>query len=368
MNLDSIVTPTMIVDREKVQDNISRMSIKASGQGIRFRPHFKTHQSAAVGEWFRPYGVRAITVSSLEMAVYFANHGWDDILVAFPINLRQLDVVASLAARIHLSVLVESIQSVEILGKKIAHPLDIWIKIDSGNGRTGIDWRDGERTLEILRAASHFARLTIRGLLTHAGNTYSAASIEEICQRYQASVQRMLELRAALESAGGGHMEVSVGDTPGCSLCESLGAVDEIRPGNFVFFDSMMLKLGVCRFDQVASVVACPVVALHPEREEVLIYGGAVHLSKDYFLEDGKVKHGYIVPLGPEGWGTPLEGAYMARLSQEHGIMHLPQKYSGSIAIGGLVGVVPAHVCLAVSALGRYWTTEGKEIITVNCA
>ena len=38
-------------------------------------------------------------------------------------------------------------------------------------------------------------------------------------------------------------------------------------------------------------VIACPVVALHPERKEVIIYGGAVHLSKDNYT-DGVVKYG----------------------------------------------------------------------------
>ncbi len=368
MQLDNIVTPTMIIDREKVTANIARMAEKARSQGIRFRPHFKTHQSTAVGEWFRPYGVKTIAVSSLEMAAYFAGHGWEDILVAFPLNLRQLDLVEALSARVRLGVLVESAPAVEALTSRAAQHLDVWIKVDSGSGRTGIDWRAGERALELWKAVSACSHLTPRGLLTHAGYTYSARSADEICRRYQEANQRMLALKMEVESAQSLPVEISVGDTPGCSLCAELGPVDEIRPGNFVFCDAQMLRLGACRFEQVAAVVACPVVALHPERDEALVYGGAVHLSKDYLIEDGLTKYGYVVLIGETGWTGPLEGAWVARLSQEHGVLHIPRAQLDRLQIGGLIGIIPAHVCLTVSALRRYMTTNGEEITTLYWA
>ena len=88
--LDELERPTLLVNPVIAQQNIAFMAEKARRQGIRFRPHFKTHQSAAVGEWFRQVGVTAITVSSVDMALYFADHGWDDITIAFPVNIRQM--------------------------------------------------------------------------------------------------------------------------------------------------------------------------------------------------------------------------------------------------------------------------------------
>ena len=366
MDLTHIVTPTMIVDRDIVRANIARMAEKANSQHIFFRPHFKTHQSARVGKWFRDFGVQAITVSSLDMANYFASHGWMDITVAFSLNLRQMNAVEELTAKIHLGVLVESPQALQALGSQMVDPVDVWIKIDSGSGRTGVAWQDGETALELANTAARFPKLRLRGLLTHAGWTYSARSVEEVTQRYQISNQSMAEIQTYLQSKIPEPIEISVGDTPGCSLSDSLGPVDEIRPGNFVFYDAQMLRLGVCHFEQVAAVVACPVVALHPEREEVVVYGGAIHLSKDFLVEDGKTKYGYVVPLTDKGWGRPIDGAYVARLSQEHGILHIPREQIAQIQVGGLVGIIPAHVCLTVSALGRYITLQGEEITTLN--
>ncbi len=79
------------------------------------------------------------------------------------------------------------------------------------------------------------------------------------------------------------HLKLSVGDTPGCSLLPDFPGVDEIRPGNFVFYDAEQLEIGSCASNQIAVALACPIVARHPERNEVVLYGGAIHLSKESF-------------------------------------------------------------------------------------
>ena len=72
------------------------MCDKAAANQLIFRPHFKTHQSVKTGEWFREAGVTAITVSSVSMAQKFADAGWDDITIAFPLNIREAEKVAHL--------------------------------------------------------------------------------------------------------------------------------------------------------------------------------------------------------------------------------------------------------------------------------
>ena len=73
--------PTLFVNKQIALRNIQRMAAKAKQSNVRFRPHFKTHQSVDIGEWFRKFCVTAITVSSVEMAAYFAANGWADITI-----------------------------------------------------------------------------------------------------------------------------------------------------------------------------------------------------------------------------------------------------------------------------------------------
>ena len=86
---NAITRPTLLLDVVRARRNIARMADKARRNGVRFRPHFKTHQSAAIGAWFRAEGVACITVSSVTMARYFADQGWQDITIVFPVNVRE---------------------------------------------------------------------------------------------------------------------------------------------------------------------------------------------------------------------------------------------------------------------------------------
>jgi Predicted amino acid aldolase or racemase len=363
--LQQIRKPTLLLDEEKARKNLKCMAEKTAAQGIRFRPHFKTHQSAQIGEWFREAGVAAITVSSLSMASYFADHGWRDILVAFPVNLREIETMRALSARVRLGLLVESMESVTALGENLALPVDIWIKIDTGLHRAGLDVSDVEAMLAVVAEMRRYPGLNLRGLLTHAGQTYHARSSAEIREWYAHSWQALTKLRGEIASGGNPPLEISVGDTPGCWLSDDLGRVDEIRPGNFIFFDSMMLDLGVCAWEEIAVAVACPLVALHARRNEAVIYGGAVHFSKEALQQEGQASYGYAAFFTENGWQFAGRENRLISLSQEHGVLRLNPADFRCLKVGDLIGILPVHSCLTVDALENYLSLDGQKISTL---
>lgn len=364
--LERIDQPVLLIDEEGTRKNIDRMVSTAHNNRVSFRPHFKTHQSAEIGEWFREKGVSRITVSSVEMAEYFADHGWEDILLAFSFNPRQLDRIQALARRIHLGVLLENEVALSRLDRSANFELAIWIKIDVGNHRTGLDWADEYSVSSLIARVREFNNLHCEGLLTHSGHTYHASNQTEVCSLFREGIERLEKLRGALEAGGHAGLKISVGDTPGCTLCRDWSGIDEVRPGNFVFYDAMQAAAGVCAFEDVSVAVACPVVAKHPDRREVVIYGGAVHLSKDYLEIEGKRSYGIPALQCGDRWGDPIENALVVGLSQEHGIVHIPGDVFEKISIGDLLFILPAHSCLTVQILGSYLTLDGRKISTLN--
>jgi D-serine deaminase-like pyridoxal phosphate-dependent protein len=264
---DWIDKPTLLLDTRRMEANIRRMTAKSSQLGLRLRPHFKTHQSRIIGEYFRKLGVKSITVSSVEMAEYFAAAGWTDITIAFPVNLRELPAIKALAGQVRLGLLVESVFSAQRLAEQLNCPAEIWIEIDTGAHRSGVAWDEFYTLYAITEALQAAPNLHLRGVLTHAGHTYAAPSREDICRIFQRSVATINQSRAAIIQRFELHLEVSVGDTPGCSLCDVFGPVDEIRPGNFVFFDAEQYFWGVCGTGDIAMALACPVVSLQPRKK-----------------------------------------------------------------------------------------------------
>ncbi|NOZ62033.1 MAG: alanine racemase [Calditrichaeota bacterium] len=355
--------PTLLLDQIRAAANIRQMAEKAKKSGVRFRPHFKTHQSAEVGEWFRQHGTKEITVSSVEMAQYFAAHGWDDITIAFPANIREIAGFNELAPQIKLNLLVESPETVAFLQQKLQSSVSVWIKIDVGYHRTGIPWDSHRRLKNLAEQIRTSEKLKFAGLLTHAGHTYHARSRDEIRKIFQETKERMQACADLLRRFAFEKVQISVGDTPGCSIAEAFFGVDEIRPGNFVFFDVSQWLLGSCSEEQIAVALACPVVAKHEDRGELVIFGGGIHLSKEnVFDNSGRRIFGYVVELNKDGWGKINPDRYVSSLSQEHGIVKTNDDFFQKTNIGDLVAVLPTHSCLTVNLMKQFITLDGKEI------
>lgn len=363
MDIRNMITePTLLLDEERVRHHIRAMAEKARRQGIQFRPHFKTHQSAEIGRWFREEGVDRITVSSLRMAEYFARDGWEDILVAFPLNLREADTVRRLAQKVRLGVLIESEKTAQWLVEQIHFPTEVYIEVDVGYRRTGIAPEQRDLIETIVSIISRSSHHRWRGFLTHAGQTYQAREKEQIQSVYLESVQRLQEWKMYFRKRGFDPL-ISWGDTPSCSVMDSLEGVDEIRPGNFVFYDLMQWQIGSCSLQQIAVVLACPVVSLHPERDEIVVYGGAVHLSKERMEwgDEGPI-YGRAVFLNNRGWEIPEIFLPVISLSQEHGKIRMQRFMMAHISPGDLIGILPVHSCLTVHAMKKYLTLGGRWI------
>ena len=356
-----ITKPTLVLDEEKCRRNIEKMAEKAHQSGVIFRPHFKTHQSLRIGRWFRQVGVEKIAVSSLTMAEYFSGE-WNDITVAFPVNILEIDTINRLAATIRLNLLLESADSARFLKENLESGTRFFIKIDVGYGRTGIQPRDFKTIDEILNIADSADNLDFMGILTHAGHSYKGRRAADALQIHEESAEQLGTLKARYSNEFP-HMIVSVGDTPTCSVANDFSMFDEIRPGNFVFYDLSQQQIGSCTYEDIAVVVACPIVAIHDYRNEMVIYGGGVHLSKER-LEDEEhgTIYGRVVQEEDGGWGNPVAGAYVKELSQEHGVVRMPMAAIAKYRIGDCLYVLPVHSCMTANLMDSYQTTNSEVI------
>lgn len=145
---------------------------------------------------------------------------------------------------------------------------------------------------------------------------------------------------------------ISIGNTPSCSISNNFENIDEIRPGNFIYYDIMQLNLNSCHEHEIAVALACPVVAKNSRACELVIYGGGVHLSKEYIYYEDKKIYGRIVDINSNNtWGNIINNASVSRLSQEHGIIKCEKKYFNMIKTGDIIGVLPVHSCMTANLM-----------------
>lgn len=357
-----IKTPTLLLDKDRCIQNIQLMLDKAEENQIELRPHFKTHQSQEIGRWFRDLGVKKIAVSSLRMAAYFVADGWEDITVAFPANILEIDLINSLASQIKLNLLIQSKETLLFLEANLTAPICGFIKIDLGTQRTGIEGDNFELLDDLIHIIEGSRQLVFSGFLGHAGHSYSARGLEEIKAVHEEAMSKMALVYHYYKNTHP-NISFSIGDTPTCSRMSIFDFVTELRPGNFVFYDLMQEQIGACSLNQIAVALACPIVALHPERNEIIIYGGGIHFSKEVYTHSYYgTCYGLVVSDNKNSWSTPIPGVYVARLSQEHGVISCSDAFMKTCSIGQVLKILPVHSCMTANLLQQMFTTEGECI------
>ena len=349
--------PILVVDRGRAERNLARMAAKARAAGVLFRPHFKTHQSAEIGSWFRAHGVEAITVSSLDMAWYFQEQGWRDITLAMVLNPVLIPELNRLAGLVKLGVLADSMEMLDRLGREQENPLRVWLKLDTGYRRTGLDAEDRNELKLAAATLKAWPNLEAAGVLNHCGQAYRCADRAAILELYRENTARLDRVRRLLEDILQCKLLLSVGDTPSCNILTDFAPADEIRPGNFIFNDLMQLANGSCDESDLALAVACPLIGRYPQRAEIVMHGGAVHLSREFIKgRQERPCFGLAARLSAVGWG-PLSSAAVASLDPDFGA--IPD-------YGEALAVIPVHACLAVAGVNYYHCLGNGDFPAMN--
>lgn len=348
---------TLILDADKAKKNIKKMASKARKLNLELRPHFKTHQSHKIGSWFRDEGVEGITVSSIKMAEYFSDDEWESITVAFPVNILEANRLDKLASSIDLRLLATDIEVLDQLNKAVSNEIGIYIEVDPNYQRSGIPISEFDKLEEVKSFIEKAKSLRFEGFYAHTGHTYRCRSKKEIRNLIDPILEEISNLNARFNAP------ICFGDTPSCSVLDDFGVVDQLSPGNFVFYDWTQFNIQSCDFDDIALAMYCPVVAKYPERNELIIHGGAVHFSKDSFTDkSGKPYFGVIAESKESGWGNVIDGVFLKSVSQEHGIVSCTPEYMEQVKIGDLIPVIPIHSCLTADVMGSYLSTSGEKI------
>ncbi|MFN3336216.1 MAG: alanine racemase, partial [Thermomicrobium sp.] len=81
---EELDTPCLVVDLDRLEQNIAEMAEYARSRGLALRPHFKTHKTSEIAQLQRQHGIVGFTCAKLgEVEVLVEAGVVDDILVAY---------------------------------------------------------------------------------------------------------------------------------------------------------------------------------------------------------------------------------------------------------------------------------------------
>ena len=359
--LEAIETPALILDVTKVDRNIDRLRRHLAGLGVGFRPHVKTAKSIDVARRLFPGGCGPITVSTLAEAEYFADAGFADITYAVGLAPEKIARTRALVARgVNLSVLIDSIEQALALAKAAQDGGEMpaaLIEIDCDGHRGGL-LPDDPALAEIAKILRE-GDVELRGVLTHAGESYSCRGGIGLVEAAEA--ERAAAVAAAELLRQGGHAApvVSVGSTPTAHFARNLDGVTEVRAGVFMFFDLVMHGIGVCAIEDIALSVLATVIGHRPEKGWILVDAGWMAMSRDRGTQRHPVDQGYGLVCDIDG--RPFADLIVEDASQEHGIIKV-RPGSGStlpdLPIGAHVRILPNHACATGAQHDVYHVVE----------
>ena len=352
MSIINTEKPVLVLDERRCKRNIKKMAEKAERAGCRFRPHFKTHQSIEIGKWFKEAGVRGITVSSTGMASYFASAGWNNITIAFPFFRQQLPALSELEKQANLRLFVNSAGDLEALNSELLNDFEVIVEINPDVGRSGIHYQKTDTIRKLIQKCEKLAKTTFYGFYVHDGRTYRAKGKTEVENIIQPTISILNGLKSEFPQAS-----ITLGDTPSASLLDQFPGIDELTPGNFVFYDWMQVQIGSCSLDDVALFALLPVAQYFSDENRAILHGGATHLSKDFVLTNGNQNFGQLLNFTNSSIKA-VQHSFITALSQEHGTLSaLPENIDDKSA-----WICPIHSCLTANLHDHYITTDGKRI------
>jgi D-serine deaminase-like pyridoxal phosphate-dependent protein len=367
MYLSDLPTPQVLIDHPRAIRNIDRVQQLATAAGLRLRPHAKTHKSPVVARWQIDRGAVGICCAKLGEAEVFADAGIADIRLPYPVNPTNASRVVALMDRASISIIVDHVEVARGWSEAMRRAgctLDVLIKVDVGFHRCGIDPEND--ALGFVQTVSSLPGLRLRGLLSHAGHAYHAASDEELAAiaRQEAAILTMLREQAS--TAGIALDEVSVGATPTLRFSARENGITELRPGNYVYFDRTQVALGAAALDDCALTVMATVVS-KPAADRIILDCGSKTLTNDQARGIAKAP-GYGAVLAGDGIDVPNresrrvdETLSIERLSEEHATVRV----TGGTRLepGDRVRVVPNHSCVVSNLVDVVRLVDGERVI-----
>jgi D-serine deaminase-like pyridoxal phosphate-dependent protein len=343
------------------------MQDRANTFGVSLRPHIKTHKCIEIANHQLELGARGITVSTMFEVEQFIAAGFNDITWALPLIPDHIERVMELYEKATVRVVIDSLEmfqrleAIERVGSERVH---VWLKVDCGYHRAGVNPLS-PLAEQLVQALNESKNLVFDGILTHSGHAYEARNRAEILVVAEQERSVMVEFAERMRSKGFKVPSVSVGSTPTMSLTENFEGLNEIRPGNYAFYDYTQVMLGSCSVADCALTVLASVVSHQPGASHFVIDAGALALSKD----PGPLHISNDMDMGIiyEDYDRKRLQAHVhfKTLSQEHGKVLIAEnsELRGHYKVGDKVRILEHHSCLTAANFDYYYVVKGYEVI-----
>ena len=317
----SIDTPALVLDRQKLRDNIQTMQAFAEQMGVAVRPHIKTHKCTHIARLQREYGAIGISAAKVSEAEALVKAGIDGILITSPVVTEHkiTRLITLLQRTPDLMVVVDSAANANRLNEVCAKAnliLTCLVDIDPGVHRTGVSYAEAPALARFIHNHSH---LRLAGLQCYAGNLQHISGFEARKEASSSAMSQAAAVRRLLLEAGLPCPILTGTGTGTFDIDSAIEGVTEIQPGSYTVMDQEYADIEGCdqqpfnRFHHAMTQLVTVISANHdthvtvdaglkalyidPTKPRIISHPGLMYDWNGFGDEHGKITASPGVPL-----------------------------------------------------------------------
>ncbi len=331
-NEDQVFSPSLLVFKERVRENISRM-IAAAGGTSRLRPHVKTHKMPVIVQMQMDQGINKFKCATIAEAEMTAKCGVKDILLAMqPVgpNISRFFELRKAFPDVVIACIADSLSILEqlsMLSTGNGVITDVWIDINTGMDRTGV--KPGAEAVRLYRTAAGLHNIRVAGLHAYDGHIHEKefGKRKEISDKAFQPVERM---KRELEAEGLGPVRIIAGGSPTFPVHVLRNDV-ELSPGTILLWD-YGYSSRFSDMDYLLAAVLLARVVSRPGPDLICIDLGHKAVGSEM--------------AQPRVFFPDIKEYIITGHNEEHMVISTPE--AGRFSPGDTVYAVPWHICPTV--------------------
>jgi D-serine deaminase-like pyridoxal phosphate-dependent protein len=348
--IHDLPTPCLVLDLDRFESNLDKMSRFAGERGTALRPHAKTHKCVNIAQRQIEKGAIGICVATIAEAEIMARAGIHGLLitgemVGEPKISRLVRVISEAPDTMTVVDDAHNVEELQRAASSAGIRITVMIDLDIGQNRTGT--LPGEPALRLAESIAHSKNLRLKGICAYAGHVAHVTGFEERRANSQRALAQAIATRDLLQH-NGHKLEILSGSSTGTYNIDSyIEGMTEMQSGSYVFMDVEYRKIGGQGgplYEDFAPALCVLSTVIHRSGKKAVVDAGLKAFSTDR-------------PFGPEP--AELRGATYEFAGDEHGRLNLND---ADVRLGEKLRFIIPHCDPTVNLYDRFFCVRGETV------
>lgn len=348
-------TPALLLDLDRLENNLAAMGRHAKEKSVALRPHAKTHKCAEIAQRQIAEGALGVCTATIYEAEQMAAAGIEGILITSELvgSNKITRLVRLTEKRPDTIVVVDSAEhaaQLSVAASMAKVEINVLIDIDPVGRRTGIV--PGKAAVDLAKTVDRSNNLNLRGVHGYSGVSSHITGFNDRKEHSTKYMTPVIESFRQMQREGL-PVEIMSGTSTGTYNIDPDLGMTELQVGSYVFMDVDYRLIGGQNGDLYEdfqpSLTVLATVISHNYEDRATVDSGFKSFATDR-------------NFGPEVLG--YQGVEYRFAGDEHGILMLGDS-EPSIKLGDKLELIVPHCDPNVNLYDRMYCTRGDKVVDV---